>query len=150
MTDKDTVVTGDDAEDTALLDKMATDARDYIQSFDWCPPIHRQSLGYGVGGVIALFRFEFAHAIDDTDSELWLVVGDLPSAYFVYEGNEDPAVALECYCGLMEEWAVAARDGESVDECFPVDAEATPGHAEMLLTRIAFIRRELVPTANPE
>jgi hypothetical protein len=103
-----------------------------------------------VGGVIALFRFEFAHAIDDTDRELWVVVGDLPGAYFIYEGNEDPAVALECYCGLMEEWALAARDGESVDECFPVDAEATAGNAEMLLSRIAFIRRELVPGANAE
>jgi hypothetical protein len=106
------------------------------------------SLGYGIGGVIALFRVEFTRAIDDIDEELWVVVGDLPSAYFVHEGNEDPAVALECYCGLMEDWAMAAKSGESVDECFPVDAEATLENAEALLSRITFIRSELVPEAS--
>ncbi len=141
-------IAGDDAEDTDLLKAMAADARSYIESHEWCPPIRTFSLGYGVGGVIALFHFEFTEAIDDTDSELWVVVGDLPSAYFVYEGNEHPAAALEQYCGLMEEWALAARDGESVDECFPVDAEANPQNAEMLLTRISFIRTELVPEAR--
>lgn len=141
-------IAGDDAEDTALLKKMARDARAYIQSFEWCPPISRVSLGYGVGGVLALFHFEFARAIEDTDRELWVVVGDIPSAYFIYEGNEDKAVALECYCALMEEWAVAVRDGESADECFPVDFEPTVENAEELLSRIAFIRNELRPEAN--
>jgi hypothetical protein len=141
-------IAGEDAEDTNLLKGMAADARSYIESHEWCPPIRRFSLGYGVGGVIALFHFEFTESIDGTDSELWVVVGDLPSAYFVYEGNENPAAALEQYCGLMEEWALAARDDESVDECFPVDAEANLENAEMLLTRIAFIRKELVPEAR--
>ena len=143
-------IVGEDAEDSQLLRGMATEAREYVAAFDWCPPIRRLSLGFGVGGVIALFHVEFTRAIDDVDSELWVVVGDLPSAYFVYEGNEDPAVALECYCGLMEEWAMAARDDESVEECFPVDAEPTRENAEALLSRIAFIRRELVPDASAE
>lgn len=146
----ETEILGEDAEDTELLRGMAGEAREYIQAFDWCPPILQMSLGYGVGGVIALFHVEFTRAIDDIDSELWVVIGDLPSAYFIYEGNEDPAVALECYCGLMEEWATAARDGESVEECFPVDAEANRENAEALLSRIAFIRRELVPEASAD
>jgi hypothetical protein len=141
-------IVGDDAEDTALLEQMARDARAYIESFEWCPPISRVSLGYGVGGVLALFRFEFAYAIEDTDSELWVVVGDIPSAYFIYEGNEDKAVALECYCALMEEWALAVRDGDPVDECFPVDFEPTVENAEELISRVAFIRNELRPEAN--
>lgn len=148
--DAESEILGEDAEDTDLLRGMADEAREYIEAFDWCPPIRRLSLGYGVGGVVALFRVEFTRAIDDIDSELWVVVGDLPSAYFVYEGNEDPAAALECYCGLMEEWATAARDGESVEECFPVDAEANRENADALLSRITFIRRELVPGAAAE
>jgi hypothetical protein len=141
-------ISGEDAEDTALLKGMASDARAYVESHEWCPPIRGFRLAYGVGGVIALFHFEFTEAIDGTDEALWVVVGDVPSAYFVYEGNEDPAAALEQYCALMEEWALAARQGESVDECFPVDAEANRENAEMLLTRIAFIRTELVPEAR--
>jgi hypothetical protein len=141
-------IVGNDAEDTALLKQMAKDAREYIQGFEWCPPIRNSSLEYGVGGVIALVRFEFTEAIDDSDQELWVVTGDLPSAYFVYDGNEDLAVALEIYCRLMEEWAMAVRDGESVEECFPVDADESAENAEGLFSRIAFIRRELIPEAN--
>ncbi len=141
-------IIGEDAEDTALLKKMAAEAREYIQSYDWCPQIRRLSLGYGVGGVVALFRVEFTQAIHGTDDELWVAVGDLPSAYFVYEGNEDPAVALEQYCGLMEDWAMTVRRGAPVEECFPVDAPATRENAEALLSRIAFIRAELVPGAG--
>jgi hypothetical protein len=142
-------IVGDDAEDTALLKKMAQEARAYLEDFDWCPPIDQMSLGYGVGGVFALFHVEFESAIEGTeDGELWVVVGDIPSAYFIYDGNEDKAVAIECYCALMEEWALAARDGESVDECFPVDAEPTAENAEELISRIAFIRNELRPEAN--
>jgi hypothetical protein len=141
-------IVGEDAEDTALLKEMAKEAREYIQAFDWCPPIADSSLEYGVGGVIALVRFEFTEAIDDSDQELWVVVGDLPSCYFIYEDNEDLAVALECYCRLMEEWAIAVRDGEPTDECFPVEAEETQENADGLLTRVAFIRRELLPVAN--
>jgi hypothetical protein len=142
-------MTEEDLEDVALLKDMAKEARQYLQSHDWCPPIRKLSLGYGVGGVVALFHAELAHAIDGTDDELWVAVGDLPSAYFVYEGNEDPGDALEQYCRLMEEWAMAVRRGSPVDECFPVDAPATVENAEALLSRIAFIRAELVPEANP-
>jgi hypothetical protein len=45
----------------------------------------------------------------------------------------------------MEDWAMAVRRGGSLDDCFPVDAPATPDNAESLLSRIAFIRAELVP-----
>jgi len=91
-------MTEEDPDDVALLKDMAKEARQYLQSHDWCPPIRKLSLGYGVGGVVALFHAELAHAIDGTDDELWVAVGDLPSAYFVYEGNEDPGDALEQYC----------------------------------------------------
>ena len=145
---RDTRIVGHDAEDTALLREMAGDARDYIQAFDWCTPIRELTLGLGVGGVVALFRFEFKQAIGGTDDNLWVVVGDLPSAYFVYEGNEDPAVAFEQYCGLMEDWAMAIRRGSSVEECFPVDVPATQENAEALLSRIAFLRAELTGEAR--
>ena len=140
----------DDAEEAALIQGMADKAREYIQAYEWCPPITRMSLGDGVGGVIALFRVEFARAIEDTDRELWVVVGDVPSAYFVYEGNEEPDGAFEQYCLLMEDWANAVRAGGSLDEVFPVDAPTTQANADSLLSRIAFIREELIGRPSAE
>jgi hypothetical protein len=135
----------EDPEGAAMLVDMAADARAYIEGFEWCPPIRRFTLGYGIGGVLALFRAEFEHAIEGTDRELWVVAGDLPSAYFVYEGNEDPREALEQYCLLMEDWAMKVRDGESIEEAFPVEAPATAPNAQDLLSRVAFIRAEIIP-----
>ena len=128
----------------ALLDGMTTAAREYIRSFAWCPPIRRMAMIEAVPGLIGLVRTEFTSAIEGTDRELWVVVGNIPSAYFVYEGNENPRDALEQYCLLMEDWARAVRDGASIEECFPVDAVPTPETAEDLRSRIGFIRAEVL------
>src|SRR5688572_15136850 len=98
-------IRGEDAEDTALLSAMAREARTYITSFDWCPPILQSYLAYGVGGVAAIFLFQFAEKIGGTDQELWVVVGDLPSAYLVVIPEDSPKSALGRYCELMDEWA---------------------------------------------
>jgi len=93
-------MTEEDPDDVALLKDMAKEARQYLQSHDWCPPIRKLSLGYGVGGVVALFHAELAHAIDGTDDELWVAVGDLPSAYFVVKQVDACAeiVIGKCRC----------------------------------------------------
>jgi len=41
-------MTEEDPDDVALLKDMAKEARQYLQSHDWCPPIRKLSLGYGV------------------------------------------------------------------------------------------------------
>jgi hypothetical protein len=43
----------------------------------------------------------------------------------------------------MEDWTFNVLKGNSLDESFPVAAEATHG-AEMLSQRIAFIRTEIL------
>src|ERR1700742_2304023 len=97
-------IVGDDSEDTALLRGMAKSARAYITSFAWCPEIKQAYLAAGVGGLVAVFLFEFDRHIKDTDNELWVIVGDLPSAYLVVEPGEGPQDALEKYCEMMEDW----------------------------------------------
>ncbi len=124
---------------------MAQDARRYLEEFDWCPPITDMALAYGIGGVIALFRVDFARIIEGSpDKTLWTVVGDLPSAYFVHEGIETPRAALEAYCRLMEDWAQAVKKGQDLDEEFPVDAKPTAQNADDLLGRLAVIRGEFL------
>jgi hypothetical protein len=122
-------IVGDDDVDTALLLQMAKSARDYITSFDWCPPIKAIHLASGVGGIVAVFLFEFDRKIQGTDDQLWVVVGDLPTAYLVVEPKDGPAQALERYC---------ERGTGELREVFPVSAEPTPENAELLEKRIAF------------
>jgi hypothetical protein len=136
---------GDDAADTASLREMATAARDYITSFNWCPPINAGYLASGVGGIAAIFLFELTSKIQDTDDRLWVIVGDLPSAYLVVEPEDSPPEALERYCGLMEDWIAAIRDSTPLDKAFLVAAEPTSENAESLERRIAFLLAEIIP-----
>ncbi len=138
-------IVGDDPEDTELLRSMAKTAQDYIGSFSWCPPISGMYLTYGVGGVVAVFQVEFARKIQGTDDKLWIVVGDLPSAYLVVEPGDDPGLALERYCELMDQWIAAVRSSSDFRDVFPVTTEPTLKNAESLNRRIDVLRTEIIP-----
>jgi len=142
-------ITGDDADDTRLLREMAEEARRYITSHSWCPPQKDLFLACGVGGVIALFLVDFTEKIAGSpDDSLWLVVGDLPSAYFVTENATHPRAALETYCNLMDDWITAVLDDGDLDEVYPVEADPSEQNARELESRLKFLRVEIIPAIS--
>ena len=141
-------IEGEDPEDTKLLREMAAEARTYIEDFEWSPRITSIHLALGVGGVVAAFLVQFDEVIEDSDDALWVIVGDLPSAYVIVEPDDDGISALERYCELMEDWAFNVLKGRSLEDSFPVEAEATQEHAEMLRQRIVFLRTEIIESSD--
>jgi hypothetical protein len=142
-------IRGEDDEDTALLRGMAEEARDFVTAHDWCPPIRNLYLATGVGAVVALFLVDFAQQIPGSeDDSLWLVVGDLPFAYFVTENSGTPREALETYCRLMDEWIVAVANGGDLGEAYPVEAEPSIENARELQSRVDFLRTEIIPAIS--
>ncbi len=141
-------IAGEDPSETRQLREMLHRAETYVRSFKWCPPVVERFLGYGVGGVVAVFLFKLAEKINSTDDFLWVVEGDVPSAYLVTDNAPDPASALGIYCDMMEEWANAVLTGSPLDEAFPVSAPATRENANMLLSRTRFIREKLIPASQ--
>jgi hypothetical protein len=137
-------MTGDSRDDALLLDEMAVNARAYITPFSWCPPIAEEYLGDGVGGIVAIFLFVFSRKIKSSDTQLWVVVGDVPSAYLVVESGDSPIDALNTYCGLMDDWIANVRANGDGSEVFPVTAARTKSNADSLETRLKFIREELI------
>jgi len=136
---------GDDDEDTRLLRGMAEEGREYLASHEWCPPIRGLYLAHGVGGVVALFLVEFSRKISGSpDDTLWLVVGDLPTAYFVTENVTTVRDALDCYCSIMDDWVAAVLDGRDLEEVYPVDADPTEANARQLESRLQFLRHEII------
>jgi hypothetical protein len=139
-------IRGDDEEDTKLLRGMAAEAKAFITGHEWCPPLRGFYLAYGIGGVVALFLVDFTKAIEDSpDDSLWIVVGDLPSAYFVSESADTPRAALECYCYIMDDWVAAVINDTDMEEVYPVEAEATEENARELQSRLDFLRTEIIP-----
>ena len=141
-------IAGDSAEDTALLRGMATEVEEFLSGNHWCKGIDESYLAYGIGGVIAVFLFKIVPSSPDIDKCLWVIVGDLPSAYIVTEDSPTAADAIEAYCSEMDAWVEAVETGESVEELIPVNAPSTPDFASQLKGRLEFLRDKVVPLSR--
>lgn len=137
-------IVGEDHEETSRLRAQFDDALDYIDAFSWSEPVEQAYLAFGVGGIFALFLFVFERPVKGIDETLWVVTGDLPSAYFITD--EAPAVedAIDTYCELMEDWADAVERNDMDIKVFPVMAERTLANAEALRRRIVFLRQNFL------
>jgi hypothetical protein len=140
-----------DPEDDAQLAELEEEARDYVGTRPWSKPIREMLLAFGVGRILALFLVRFGEPIrweGQEDSELWVIVGDLPPAYFATDDSPNPAEALETYCVFMEDWADRILNGDDLKGAYPIAAAPTAEHARMLKSRIEFIRQEIIPTVE--
>ena len=105
-------------------------------------------LAFGVAPVIGLFLVRFENPRKPEDAERWAVVGNLPSMHFETDDTPTPALALQLYCAIAQDWADNVLEGRDLSESYPIEVAPTREHAEMLLGRIDFIRRELIPLAE--
>ena len=138
---------GEDRDETLELEAMFEGARTYLQSHDWCEEISNSYFGFGVGGVVAVFLFHVNLKAGDEEL-LWVIDGDLPSAYLVVDNAAEATAALEIYADLMQDWVDAVRKGSGLEEVFPVDAPADEEHAELLEKRIRLLRGTIIPAAR--
>ena len=147
------LMTGDDAQDTALLRRMSQDAEAYLRSFPWCKTVSGSFFGGGVGGIIAIFLFNIRPARPAMGSWIWIIVGDIPSAYLPLEDAASPAEVFESYLGGMSKWVALAREGRSgtADEGIPpVNLPATLESAEKLEQRLHSLRLIVQPSFDDE
>jgi len=134
----------DDQECSEMLIALSQDADNFIASHRWCPSIKEKFYGFGVGYIVAVFLYHFDLPINGTDDWLWVIVGDIPSAYLVVDAASSPMETLERYCELMEDWANNIMLGNSTENCFPVVAAPTRENAQLLLSRTNFIRKRMI------
>jgi hypothetical protein len=140
-------IRGEDDEETLELQKMLKRARAYLLSQDWCEAVSDEHLGFGVGGVVAVFLLR-AKLRTGGEELLWVIEGDLPSAYLVTDRARSASTALEIYADLMQDWVKAVRRGTGLRDVFPVDAPADEEHAALLEKRIELLRRDIIPAAT--
>ncbi|MBX7244151.1 MAG: hypothetical protein K1X53_01555 [Candidatus Sumerlaeaceae bacterium] len=138
-------IVGESEPETIERRRMAVEARDYLCSFHWCKGVRSIHMGLGIGGVVGVFLAELTEPAGTTDKYLWVVVGDMPSAYLVTEQAATPVDALRIYCDLMDDWANAVKKGTGIESVFPVAADPTVENAENLLKRVSFLRRVVIP-----
>ena len=94
---------------------------------------------------MAVFLFHIEPNRPGIDEWLWVVVGDLPSAYLVLDNANCPSEALEGYLEEMFRWVELAKQGRSSKKVIPVNAPANPEFAQMLESRLEVLRNTIVP-----
>lgn len=100
--------------------------------------------GLVIKGIIGIYLFEIIHSRDDVDDFVWVIAGDLPSAYITCEDAPNPACALDGYVGAMREWVNAVNSDRSIDNLIPVNVPPTKAWAEKLEKRLNFIDEKIL------
>lgn len=137
------------ADQLRALDGLASDARAFMEADSWAPAMRAMPLAFGVAPMLGLYLAQFVPGGKLEDAERWVVVGDLPSMHFETDDTPTPALALQMYCAIAQDWADNVLAGRDLSDSYPVEVAPTREHAEMLLSRIAFIRTKLIPLAQP-
>lgn len=138
-------LTGEDEDEMQRLWDMARKAQDFISEFEWCRGIVDLYFGAGIGDVFAVFLAHINPARAEVDRYLWIVVGDIPSAYLVTDDCPNPQKALEGYIREMRKWVVLAKQNRNSKEVIPVNAPSTPEWAVTLEKRLNKLEEEIIP-----
>jgi hypothetical protein len=132
----------------AAIAALTAKANGFVNSYRWSPPIEELVLAFGVGPILGLYLMRFAPGGKPEDRERWVVVGDLPSMHFETDDTPAPWLALKLYCAIAQDWADNVVGGRDLSDSYPIPVAPTREYADMLLERIDFIRRELIPLAR--
>lgn len=131
------------------LRRLEAEANAFAASRSWSFPVSELVLAFGVAPILGLFLIRFQPGGLPEDAERWMVVSDLPSMHFETDDTPTPALALQLYCAIAQDWADAVLTGRDLSESYPIPVQPTDELAQMLLGRVDFIRRELIPLAEP-
>jgi hypothetical protein len=124
---------------------FSKEAQNFIEEKKWCLKVEKGYLGIGIDGILAVFKFYITPTEKDIDSELWVIVGDIPPAYLVIDRAPDAISALIVYVEEMRLWVNASFRGSSVDGLIPVNVVSNQENAEKLKKRLDFIEQKIIP-----
>lgn len=133
----------------AGLEALKEIARAHVMSWRSAQPIKEMVLAFGLAPIVAVFlvRYEVPLARGELAgaTEMWAAAGDLPAMCFETDDARTPADALRLYCAIAEDWAETVLAGGDLAQCYPIPVEPTRELADMLLSRVRFLREEIVP-----
>ncbi len=138
-------ISSENTEEAQFPLEMASKAQNYISRFSWCLSVRKVYFGDGYGRIVAVFLIHIEPSRPDVHEWLWVVVGDLPSAYLVIDTCNTPSQVLERYIDEISEWVKLAKKGRSSEDVIPVNAPPTPESARMLESRLTVLREQIVP-----
>lgn len=119
-------------------------AEAYLLGFKWCVKVKDSFLYYSLDKVFSIFLFEIDNLQSANDNFLWVIVGDIPSMYLDVYGPKSTREVLEDYIRLAENWIATIQAGDPVENCFPFNAEPTIELAQLLQSKVSFMKNTLL------
>ena len=120
------------------------EAENYLLSFYWCREVRNCFLYTNIGRVFCIFLFEIINSSSPKDNFVWVIVGDIPPMYLDTFGPKSTVEVTELYIDLAEDWIACIKEGSSIDECYPFNAEPTLELAELLEKKISFMKNNVI------
>jgi hypothetical protein len=120
------------------------EAIEYLSGFKWCREIYSHEIYFDMGDILSIFLFEIDNSQSKEDNKIWIIVGDLPSMYLDTYGASSTKEVLMNYVELSSAWINAILKNQSIEDCFPFEAESTKENAFLLESRIEFIRDSIL------
>jgi hypothetical protein len=126
------------------IEKLYNEAYNYLKNQNWCIEVLDSWFDRGLADKLAVFYFKIIPC-KGADEYVWIITGDIPHAYIDTESAPNGACAIKVYSEIMEDWIKAVKDSENMNKVFPIDIPASEKYANMLSSRIKFIRKNLLP-----
>jgi hypothetical protein len=117
----------------------------YLQAQRWSGRVGETHVGYLEPGIVGVFLFHLPERSEEVDPWIWVVVGDLPSAYIPCFEINSPRAALDGYAFEMERWASAVSEGRSTRGLYPVGVPEDDALAADLTSRMVLLRERVLP-----
>ncbi|HEV8273007.1 MAG TPA: DUF4826 family protein [Chitinophagaceae bacterium] len=129
---------------------LIKESKEYLGRQKWCKGIHNGWLFTNIGYALNIFLYKIENEQSPEDNLLWVMVGDIPSIYLDTYGIKSTKEVVENYIELANDWIFHAESGQSLDECFPLEAQNSSESIKMLKTRIQFIRDEMLQNISED
>ena len=123
---------------------LAAEARLFLAGQRWVHRVLEGRAAVAIPGVLGVFQFDLEATRSESPSPMWVVVGDLPSAYLPCDDLPSWQEALDSYVWEMQRWVDAVRAGKGVNELIPTGVAPTVEHAAMLGSRLELIRQRIL------
>ena len=88
---------------------MVAEAVAFLRGHRWCGHVHDVQLAFAIAGVVAVARVDLEPLSARAEPRVWVIAGDLPPAYIVYEEGDTWQDALRGYVYEMRRWAEADK-----------------------------------------
>jgi len=124
---------------------LVEEAKKYLNEHPWCKEIYSGWLFTNIGYAVCIFLFEIENTQSSEDNLTWVIVGDFPPVYLDTYNVSTTKEVVEVYIELVTDWIGNAESGESLEECYPLDATTDKDSIELLKKKIQLLEQKIVP-----